>query len=112
MSGLTILSNAIGQREILCSPLQLAKLSSTIANRGHYYSPHVVKETQGGVNQQDIQIATYKEYNHSVFIGFAPVEDPKIAIVVYIENAGSDATCSVSIGGIVMDKYLKGEYAK
>ena len=46
-SGLTILSNAIGQGEVLCTPLQLANLSATIANRGHYYSPHVVKEIQG-----------------------------------------------------------------
>jgi len=151
-SGMTILNNAIGQGEILATPLQLANLSAIIANRGHFYTPHVVKKIQGEpINkkyklQRDTQVsrdaydivihgmrqsvlggtckvlsslpieacgvsdmASYKEKHHSVFIGFAPVEDPKIAIAVYIENGGGDAKCAVPIGGCIMEKYLNGE---
>ena len=154
-SGLTILSNAIGQGEILCTPLQLANLSATIANRGHYYSPHVVREIQGeSINKKyklqritqvsryayDVVIhgmrqsvlcgtcralsrlpieacgvsgmASYKEYNHSVFIGFAPVEDPKIAIAVYVENGGWGAKYAAPIGGYILEKYLNGELSE
>lgn len=154
-SGLTILSNAIGQGEILCTPLQLANLSATIANRGHYYSPHVVKEiqeesinkkyklqrlTQVSRDAYDVVIhgmrqsvlfgtcrtlsrlpievcgvsgmASYKEYNHSVFIGFAPVEDPKIAIAVYVENGGWGAKYAAPIGGYILEKYLNGELSE
>jgi penicillin-binding protein 2 len=47
--------------------------------------------------------------DHSVFMGFAPKENPKIAICVYVENAGFGATYGVPIGSLVMEKYLKGE---
>ena len=46
-NGLTIISIAIGQGEVNATPLQIANLGATIANRGWYYVPHVVKKVQG-----------------------------------------------------------------
>ena len=46
-NGLTIISISIGQGEVTLTPLQIANLGATIANRGHYIPPHVVKEIQG-----------------------------------------------------------------
>lgn len=151
-SATTVISIAIGQGEILATPLQIANLSATIANRGHYITPHVVKEIQdtvvpaeflerhdtsidrrwyeeiaegmrmavtGGTcrvaNLADIEVCgkTGTAQNphgrdHSAFMGFAPYHDPKIAIAVYVENAGFGATFGVPIGSLVMEKYLRG----
>ena len=151
-SATTVISIAIGQGEILATPLQIANLSATIANRGHYITPHVVKEIQdtvvpaeflerhdtsidrrwyeeiaegmrmavtGGTcrvaNLSDIEVCgkTGTAQNphgrdHSAFMGFAPYHDPKIAIAVYVENAGFGATFGVPIGSLVMEKYLRG----
>lgn len=149
----TIISIAIGQGEILATPLQIANLCATIANRGWFITPHAVKEIQdttmpaellqqkfptidrkhyevvaegmrmavtGGTcriaNLPDIEVAgkTGTAQNphgkdHSAFIGFAPYDDPKIAVCVYVENAGFGAAYGVPIGSLVMEKYLKGE---
>ncbi len=149
----TIISIAIGQGEILATPLQIANLCATIANRGWFITPHVVKEIEdtvmppdllkkriptidhqhfedvaegmrmavtGGTcrlaNLPDIEVCgkTGTAQNphgkdHSAFIGFAPYHDPKIAVCVYVENAGFGATFGVPIGSLVMEKYLKGE---
>ncbi len=149
----TIISIAIGQGEILATPLQIANLCATIANRGFFITPHVVKEVEG-----DTISSLYKEKryptidrkyyddivdgmrmavvggtcrnaafgdvevcgktgtaqnphgrDHSAFMGFAPMNNPKIAICVYVENAGFGATYGVPIGGLMMEKYLTGE---
>lgn len=50
--------------------------------------------------------------DHSVFMGFAPYHDPKIAVCVYVENAGFGATFGVPIGSLVIEKYLKGEISE
>lgn len=149
----TVISVAIGQGEILATPLQIANLSATIANRGWYYTPHVVRRiggtklpTQyttrhtphinknyyqdiaegmrmavvGGTCRQaqfgDIEVCgkTGTAQNphgrdHSAFMGFAPMNNPKIAICVYVENAGFGATFGVPIGGLMMEKYLTGQ---
>lgn len=149
----TIISIAIGQGEILATPLQIANLCATIANRGYYITPHVVKEVEGDTiasiykekhyptidrkyyddivegmrmavvggtcrNAQfgDIEVCgkTGTAQNphgrdHSAFMGFAPMDNPKIAICVYVENAGFGATYGVPIGGLMMEKYLTGE---
>ncbi len=149
----TIISIAIGQGEILATPLQIANLCATIANRGYYITPHIVKEVEndtiasiykekkyptidrkyyedivegmrmavvGGTcrNAQfgDVEVCgkTGTAQNphgrdHSAFMGFAPMNDPKIAICVYVENAGFGATYGVPIGGLMMEKYLTGE---
>ncbi len=149
----TIISVAIGQGEILATPLQIANLCATIANRGWFITPHVVKEIQdtviaekyrtrrtptiaahyfddiaegmrmavtGGTcriaNLPDIEVCgkTGTAQNphgkdHSAFIGFAPYHDPKIAVCVYVENAGFGATYGVPIGSLVIEKYLTGQ---
>ncbi len=146
----TIISIAIGQGEISATPLQIANLCATIANRGHFITPHAVKSIQdtvmpeeyvtkryptidrtyfeevatgmrmavtGGTcrlaNLKDIEVCgkTGTAQNphgkdHSAFIGFAPYHDPKIAICVYVENAGFGATYGVPIGSLMIEKYL------
>lgn len=149
----TIISVSIGQGEILATPLQIANLCATVANRGWFITPHVVKEIQdtvlapeylekrlptisahffediaegmrmavtGGTcrlaNLPDIEVCgkTGTAQNphgrdHSAFIGFAPYKDPKIAVCVYVENAGFGATYGVPIGSLVIEKYLTGQ---
>lgn len=148
----TIISVSIGQGEILATPLQIANLCASIANRGWFITPHVVKEIQdtlideryrtkryptiearyfedvadgmrmavtGGTcrlaNLPDIEVCgkTGTAQNphgrdHSAFIGFAPYHDPKIAVCVYVENAGFGATYGVPIGSLVIEKYING----
>lgn len=148
----TIISVAIGQGEVLATPLQIANLCATIANRGWFVTPHVVKSIQdnplpaellkkrrptialshypdiaegmrmavlGGTCKRaafgDIEVAgkTGTAQNphgrdHSAFMGFAPFNDPKIAVAVYVENGGFGATFGVPIGSLVMEKYLTG----
>ncbi|MDE6582659.1 MAG: penicillin-binding protein 2 [Duncaniella sp.] len=152
----TIISVSIGQGEILATPLQIANLSATIANRGWFITPHVVKEIQdtvidpqyterryptvdarfypdvaegmrmavtGGTcrlaNLPGIEVAgkTGTAQNshgrdHSAFMGFAPYDDPKIAVAVYVENAGFGAAFGVPIGSLVIEKYLNGHIAE
>lgn len=50
--------------------------------------------------------------DHSAFIGFAPMENPKIAICTYVENAGFGATFGVPIGSLMIEMYLNGEIAE
>ena len=154
-NGLTIISIAIGQGEVNATPLQIANLGATIANRGYYYVPHVVKKVEGepldtvftrkhytkasreaydyvvqGMRSSAIggtchELAKYdfmacgktgtaqnKGHDHSVFMGFAPMDDPKIAVAVYVENGGWGATYGVPIGGLIMEKYLKGKLSE
>ena len=47
--------------------------------------------------------------DHSIFIGFAPMNEPKIAISVYIEHGGFGADVAAPIAGLIMEKYLKGK---
>lgn len=149
----TIISVSIGQGEILATPLQIANLCATVANRGWFITPHAVKEIKdtvideqyrtkrfptidqhyfediaegmrmavtGGTcrlaNLPDIEVCgkTGTAQNphgrdHSAFIGFAPYKDPKIAVCVYVENAGFGATFGVPIGSLVIERYLKGK---
>ena len=146
----TIISIAIGQGEILATPLQIANFAATVANRGYYVTPHVVKEIQDTVLPEiysqkhrpsikteyfndiaegmrmaviggtcryaqfgDVEICgkTGTAQNphgrdHSAFMGFAPMNDPKIAICAYVENAGFGATFGVPIGSLMMEMYL------
>ncbi|MDE6311953.1 MAG: penicillin-binding protein 2 [Muribaculaceae bacterium] len=149
----TIISVSIGQGEILATPLQIANLSATIANRGHFRTPHVVKAIQDTVLPTHTDSLRYPTINakhydaiaegmrmavtggtcrraaipgievcgktgtaqnphgkdHSAFMGFAPYQDPKIAVAVYVENGGWGATYGVPIGSLVMEKYLTGK---
>lgn len=149
-----IISIAIGQGEILATPLQIANLGATIANRGYFYTPHVVKERKGasleetyttrhesGINREYFEITvngmadavtqgTCRGINlaplvevcgktgtaenphgddHSLFIGFAPKDDPQIAIAVVVENGRFGATNAVPIARLMMQQFFRGE---
>ena len=149
---LSVISIAIGQGEVLLTPLQIANLGATIANRGYYITPHVVKEVRGGaladsllekhttkVDRQYYELVVQGMRNavtggtcrganspfyaacgktgtaqnphgqdHSAFMGFAPMDDPQIAICVYVENGRWGATYGVPIGSLMMEQYLTG----
>ena len=156
-NSLTILSLSIGQGELGATPLQMANLAATIANRGEFYTPHFVKG-QGDENLKEPRFliphqttvdsvwysyvveGMYQAVNggqgstariaaisgidvcgktgtsqnphgkdHSVFIAFAPKDDPKIAIAVYVENAGFGGTWAAPIASLMIEKYLTGE---
>jgi penicillin-binding protein 2 len=154
-NGLTIISISIGQGEVTLTPLQIANLGATIANRGYYIAPHVVKEVQGeeldslyrfpkrtmvdevhyetvvqgmreavlngtcrAANLPDIEVcgktgtAQNRGKDHSAFMGFAPMNDPKIAVAVYVENGGFGAVYGVPIGALIMEKYLTGSLSE
>lgn len=157
-NGLTVISISIGQGEILATPLQIANLGATIANRGYFITPHIVKEIEdneldslyrtrryptidreyyeivargmraavdGSTGSATCRMVSYilpdveacgktgtaqnRGKDHSVFMGFAPMNDPKIAIAVYVENGGFGATYGVPIGALMMDQYLNGK---
>ncbi|MDR0233095.1 MAG: penicillin-binding protein 2 [Dysgonamonadaceae bacterium] len=148
----TVISIAIGQGEVTATPLQIGNLAASIANRGFFYTPHVVKEiadtpldtlytekrgtsiapehyipivegmraavlggTCRGANIPDVVVcgktgtAQNKGKDHSIFMGFAPMEEPKVSIYVYVENGGFGATYAVPISRLMIQKYLKRE---
>lgn len=149
----TVVSLSIGQGEIGVTPLQMANLAATIANRGWYITPHIVRDSTSeystphytkveadkfektvdgmwmAVNRspQDgatASLAAVKGLDicgktgtaenphgadHSVFICFAPRENPKIAVAVYIENAGFGATWACPVASLMVEQYLNGE---
>ena len=154
---LTVISLAIGQGEVGTTPVQLANLVATMANRGHFYTPHIVRSiahpdsVQGRFRERHntmVDQAHFNEIadamrdvveagtgqfsmipgismggktgtvqnphgeNHSVFIAFAPVEDPKIAISVVVENAGYGATWAAPIASLMIEKYLNGQIGR
>ena len=146
----TVISVAIGQGEILATPLQIANLAATIANRGWFITPHVVKAIQDTVMPAELLEKRYPTIDahwyddvaegmhmavlggtcrraqipgmevagktgtaqnphgkdHSAFMGFAPFDNPRIAVAVYVENGGFGAVFGVPIGSLVMEKYL------
>jgi len=154
----TVISLSIGQGEIGCTPLHLANLCATIANRGHYYTPHIVKDSENvtidpkykekhytlvdTTHFTKVIGGMYKAVNsgfgsggtasiaavegleicgktgtaqnphgddHSVFICFAPRENPKIAVAAYIENGGFGASYAAPIASLLTEKYLNGK---
>ena len=154
-NGLTIISIAIGQGEVNATPLQIANLGATIANRGWFITPHVVKRVQGEkmdtiYSQRRYSKASREAYDyvvqgmrasatggtchelarydfmacgktgtaqnrghdHSVFMGFAPMDNPKIAVAVYVENGGWGATYGVPIGGLIMEQFINGKLSE
>lgn len=154
-NGLTIISISIGQGEVNLTPLQIANLGATIANRGFFYTPHVVRKVEGepldtAFTHRHVTLAKRRAYDyvvegmrssaikgtcrelgrydfeacgktgtaqnrghdHSVFMGFAPMNNPKIAIAVYVENGGWGADYGVPIGGLMMEQYLKGKLSE
>lgn len=157
----TVISNSIGQGEVLVTPIQLANMTAAIANRGYYFTPHIIKNIEG--QTIDKKFTTPKKttidskyfepviqglhdvYNygtanflkvpgieicgktgtsenftkingvrtqltdHSIFIAFAPKDDPKIAIAVFVENGYYGSRWAGRISSLMIEKYLKGE---
>ena len=56
--------------------------------------------------------AQNRGHDHSVFMGFAPMNNPKIAVAVYVENDGWGATYGVPIGGLIMEQYIHGKLSE
>lgn len=151
-NGLTVISIAIGQGEVNLTPLQIANLGATIANRGYFYTPHVVRKVQGlpldtAFTHRHRTMASVRAYSavvagmrssalkgtckalghlpftvcgktgtaqnrgqdHSVFMGFAPMDNSKIAIAVYVENGGFGADFAVPIAGVLFEQYMTGK---
>lgn len=161
-SALTILSLAIGQGEIETTPLQMSNMAAAIANRGYYYTPHVVKKIQGSqtIDERYTQPqytsidSTYYTHvvegmdkvvngpagsgstariasmdtiricgktgtaqnphgdDHSIFVAFAPRNNPQIALSVYVENAGYGSTVAAPIASLMIDQYLTGKVTR
>ena len=155
----TNLSNSIGQGELLVTPIQLANMIAAVANKGHYYTPHIIKQIQGDsiplrFRQKNI-IDIDKEYfdiievglsevyksgtgkllnipgieicgksgtaenftkingkktqltDHSIFVAYAPKNNPQIAIAVLVENGYYGSTWAGRISSLMIEKYLK-----
>lgn len=158
----TTISNAIGQGEVLTTPIQLANFTAAIANRGFYYTPHIVKK----INRKTINNPNYttkkqttinKEHfepviegmhevfktgtgrwsqvegieicgktgtsensikmvdgvkiqaeDHSILVAFAPKDNPKIAIAVFVENGGFGSMIAAPITSLLIEKYIHG----
>ena len=158
----TIISNSIGQGEILTTPIQLANLAAIIANRGYYYKPHFLKSERlidslytkkimtsidslnyeiiiegmrdvvdkgtakiAKINNIEIcgKTGTAENFtlidnkktqltDHSIFISFAPKDDPKIAIAVFIENGYWGSRWAAPIGSLAIEKYLNKDVSR
>jgi penicillin-binding protein 2 len=159
-----ILSNAIGQGEVLMTPIQLANFMATVANKGHYYTPHIIKKINGGVIDKKFRTkhvttidrkyftpiieGMFDVYNkgtasglgvkgieicgktgtaenflrvngqriklqdHSIFVAFAPKDNPKIAIAVFVENGYWGARWAGPITTLMIEKYLNRKITK
>ena len=74
----------------------------------------VIERTCRSDNRADYEVcgktgtAQNRGHDHSVFMGFAPMNEPKIAIAVYVENGGWGADYGVPIGALMMEQYIKG----
>ncbi|SIS93608.1 penicillin-binding protein 2 [Belliella pelovolcani] len=153
----TIYSLSIGQGEMMVTPLQMANLAAIFANKGYYYTPHLIKAIDGDATRINPEYRTKKEVgvdahhfdliqdamaeaiygtaaraaisdiqiagktgtaqnphgeDHSVFIAFAPKDDPKIAIAVYVENAGWGGRAAASTASLMIEKYIRGEITR
>ena len=154
----TVISLSIGQGEIGTTPLHMANLCATIANRGYYYIPHIIKDSENvsidekykerkytmvdTTHFQKVVGGMYRAvnsgfgsggtasiaavpgldicgktgtaqnphgYDHSVFICFAPRDNPKIAVAAYVENGGFGATWAAPIASLLTEMYLTRE---
>ena len=159
------ISNAIGQGEVILTPMQMVNFTAAIANKGWYYKPHILKKIS---NIDTISSKYTKRYNttidaqyfepviegmfdvynegtakyiqipgieicgktgtaenftkidgkrvqltdHSIFIAFAPKDNPKIAIAVIVENGYWGSRWAGRIAGLMIEKYLKGKITR
>ena len=160
------ISNSIGQGEVSLTPIQLANVTAAIANRGWFYTPHILKSIE---NQTDLIPEEYRTRNvttispanfepvvegmfgaynygtaagikipgidicgktgtaenytridghraqltdHSIFVAFAPKDNPKIAIAVFVENGYWGSRYAGKIASLMIEKYIKGEVTR
>ncbi|WP_412983865.1 penicillin-binding protein 2 [Pontimicrobium sp. IMCC45349] len=160
----TIISNSIGQGEVLVTPIQLANMTAAIANRGYYFTPHIIKEIEGDTipskytTKHETTIdkkhfnpvieGLFDVYNkgtaeflqvpgieicgktgtaenftkidgerkqltdHSIFIAFAPKDNPKIAIAVLVENGYYGARFAGRIASLMIEQHIKGNISR
>ncbi len=158
------ISNAIGQGQVETTPIQLANMTAALANRGYYYTPHIVKKIKGKILDSKFTLrklttidapyfepviegmyqvfergtgkaskvkglkicgktGTVQNYirrngqkialaDHSIFIAFAPKDNPKIALAVFIENGGYGSQYAAPITSLMIEKYLFGKTKK
>ncbi|MDG1038446.1 MAG: penicillin-binding protein 2 [Polaribacter sp.] len=164
-NGSTTISNAIGQGEILTTPIQLANFTAAIANRGYFYTPHILKKIdKKTIDNEKFTIAkkttidkkhfdpvieamhevfktgtgkwsqvkgieicgktgTAENFtriegqkiqlpDHSILVAFAPKENPKIALAIFVENGGYGSTIAAPITSLIIEKYLTGQISK
>jgi penicillin-binding protein 2 len=159
-----IISNAIGQGEVLATPIQLANMIAAVANKGYYYKPHIIKKIKnakidpkftkkyrttidkkyfeptiaGLFDVYNLGTAYYLKVegidicgktgtaenfakvggkrvqlkDHSIFVAFAPKDNPKIAIAILVENGGFGATIAGPIASLMIEKYLRGKITR
>ncbi len=158
------ISNAIGQGEVATTPIQLANMIAAIANRGYYYTPHIIKSiedktlpeqftkakyttidkthfepviegmfqvykkgTAASLQVKDIDICgktgTVENFaivdslktqltDHSIFVAFAPKNNPKIAIAVFVENGYWGSRFAGKIASLMIEKHIKGKITR
>jgi penicillin-binding protein 2 len=158
------ISNAIGQGEVLATPIQLANMAAAIGNRGHYYTPHIIKNIEGDTiplkfttpkyttidkqhfepvvqgmfdvyNKGTAEMLKVKGINicgktgtaenfaiidsvktqltdHSIFVAFAPKDNPKIAIAVFVENGYFGSRFAGRMASLMIEYYIKGEITR
>ena len=161
----TNISNAIGQGEVQTTPIQLANFTAAIANKGYFYTPHILK----GIDEIPIENASFTERkqttidekhfspvieamyevfktgtgkwsqvkgieicgktgtsenytvvngkrikleDHSILVAFAPKDNPKIAIAIFVENGGYGSRIAAPITSLMIEKYLNGKISK
>ena len=153
----TVISLAIGQGELVVTPIQLANVAAAMANRGYWYTPHVVRQI--GSNPVDPEIFHFKHVttidpehfdiiiqgmadvfesgtarasrldglpmagktgtaenphgqDHSIFMAFAPVDNPKIALAIIVENGYWGSRWAAPIASLMMEKYIHGDVSR
>ncbi|MCB4807790.1 penicillin-binding protein 2 [Tamlana sp. 62-3] len=158
------ISNAIGQGEVATTPIQLANMAAAIANRGYFYTPHIIKHiedetlpenftkpkfttinrehfepvidgmlavyekgTAASLQVKDIDICgktgTVENFaiidsvktqltDHSIFVAFAPKDNPKIAIAVFVENGYWGSRFAGKVASLMIEKHIKGEITR
>ena len=160
----TIISNSIGQGEVLMTPIQLANMMAAVANEGYYYTPHMIKKIEGqtidkkfttrhtttidkqyfkpmiqglfdvynmgtarSLRVEGIDICgktgtaeNFTKINgkrtqltdHSIFVAFAPKDNPRIAVAVFVENGYWGARWAGPIASLMIEKYLRGKITR
>lgn len=158
------ISNAIGQGEVEATPVQLANMVAAIANRGYFYTPHIIKTIEGETIPENFTVAKHTSidkvhfdpvvqgmfdvYNkgtaaalqvpdieicgktgtaenftkingvrtqltdHSIFVAFAPKDNPKIALAVFVENGYWGSRFAGKIASLIIEKYIKGHITR